>query len=219
MFWLLPTIPGILTPSPAYLQGNAPSRGDAARLRSLLSLITKGDVNKATQFVMASPHALEATFAPGLVHGGLTPLQAAAAEGSLPIVAAFIRCGAVPTQRNRRNETALFHAVKSRSLRVVLALLKAYGTDDINARSSNGDTALLAAVRNDCPEIVEALVDAGADVNVVNSKLRSPLHLACFTQREDAMVWVRGWLRMAPVVFLSPCLLLCASLLFCAARF
>ncbi|KAG7210887.1 hypothetical protein KM043_012368 [Ampulex compressa] len=52
-------------------------------------------------------------------------------------------------------------------------------TVPINARNHTGETALHAASAIGCAELVQLLLDAGANVNVFTEQRRTPLHVAC----------------------------------------
>jgi hypothetical protein len=56
--------------------------------------------------------------------------------------------------------------------------------NELNASDADGQTALLYAMElgEDGLEIVEILVTAGADINIMNFKKKTPLHIACLNQ-------------------------------------
>lgn len=56
---------------------------------------------------------------------------------------------------------------------------------DINARSSSGRTPLLEAVISEQYEIARMLIEAGADLDVTDTKGSSVLHQLCFTRRPN----------------------------------
>lgn len=87
-------------------------------------------------------------------------------------VAALI-AGTVAAQ----GEPQLVAAVKGRDLAKVRALLKQ--KVDVNARSSDGATALLWAVHADHAETADLLLGAGADPNLANDYRVTPLSAAC----------------------------------------
>lgn len=120
---------------------------------------------------------------------GLAPmlLLCSCATNSLPLAAeagnsaqiqALLHEGVAVDQRGGSgDETALMIAARHGSLGIVRALLKAGA--DINARSKYGDTALTAATYFCHSQVVEFLLDHGADVNVKNYGYgSSPLMLA-----------------------------------------
>lgn len=74
-------------------------------------------------------------------------------------------------------ETALYWAVKKRSLDVFQALIKAGA--DINARNKKGDTPLMVAIRTNSIQFCQALIDAGADLNAENNDHMTSLAYAC----------------------------------------
>ena len=49
---------------------------------------------------------------------------------------------------------------------------------DVNARSNENMTALHYASREGQTEIIKMLIDAGVDVNILDERRISPLHLA-----------------------------------------
>lgn len=71
----------------------------------------------------------------------------------------------------------LIEAARTRDVQKVRALLEE--TVDVNARSTDGATALLWAVHWNDAETADLLIRAGADVNAVNDYGVTPLSLAC----------------------------------------
>ena len=71
----------------------------------------------------------------------------------------------------------LTEAVKARDLQKVRSLLGQ--KIDVNARSTDGATALLWAVHANDDELADLLIRAGADVNASNDYRMTPLALAC----------------------------------------
>jgi ankyrin repeat protein len=79
--------------------------------------------------------------------------------------------------------TPLMLAAKTRDLTAIQLLLNAGAKATINAKDKTGQTALLYATADyygSAPEIVKALVAAGADVNVADGRSQTPLILASF---------------------------------------
>jgi ankyrin repeat protein len=129
---------------------------------------------------------------------GETALMLAIKTGELPVVQILVKAGAnVNARETFHNQTALMWAAaapKNAGEMVKLLLLK---DADIRPRALSSDwgsqitsepraqyrpvgglTALLYAARDGCYECVEALADAGADVNVPTPEGVTPLMLA-----------------------------------------
>lgn len=62
--------------------------------------------------------------------------------------------------------------------------------NELNAVDADGQSALLMAMElgEDGLEIIEILVEAGADVNVMNHKKKTPLHIACLKQSQKQVL-------------------------------
>ena len=76
------------------------------------------------------------------------------------------------------NRPALIDAVKQADTASVRALLQQV---DVNAPEPDGTTALHWAAHGDDPEILDLLIQAGANVNATNEYGVTPLSLACIT--------------------------------------
>ena len=77
--------------------------------------------------------------------------------------------GANPNAANNNNTTALMMAAQfNKSARVTEALIKAGA--ELNEQNHKGNTALMYAAMSNNPDVVKALYDAGADIEVVNSQ-------------------------------------------------
>ena len=57
---------------------------------------------------------------------------------------------------------------------------------NVNAKTDNGETALMWAVRHRNAEVVKALIEAGADINAKNNKGATALMLALILNRSPA---------------------------------
>ena len=80
---------------------------------------------------------------------------------------------------NLSNETALILACRIRNIHAMNALL--YARANPNMADVDGDTCLHYAVLGNCSkEVIQTLVDHGADVNAKNNKNRTALMLACW---------------------------------------
>lgn len=104
---------------------------------------------------------------------GNTALMYAKAAASGPeaeIFKALIAAGASLNHVNEEGQTPLIVAASKRdNLATVQALLATSARTTINARAKNGETALMYAAAYSDPEIVSALLAAGAKVNDVDN--------------------------------------------------
>ncbi|XP_056271119.1 cyclin-dependent kinase 4 inhibitor C [Pseudoliparis swirei] len=100
----------------------------------------------------------------------------ASASGNLPRVLVLLQSGAHVNGLNKYNRTAL-QVVKLGNAAVVQALLRA-GADPNLRDPVCGLTAMHDAAREGFVESVRALVDYGADLNIVDEQGNLPLHLA-----------------------------------------
>jgi ankyrin repeat protein len=96
---------------------------------------------------------------------GVAPLTVAARNGNAALVQALVRAGADANYANPGGETVLMTAVRSGSVETVRALL-ALGANPNAKESWFEQTALMYAASENMPQIAQALVEAGADVNV-----------------------------------------------------
>lgn len=81
---------------------------------------------------------------------------------------------------------AVVHAQKE----VIQFLLENSSQIDLDVRAESGNTALHAAVTTGDVEIVEMLVEAGADITAVNPEAgdATPLHMAIVHEHDDIAV-------------------------------
>jgi len=113
----------------------------------------------------------------------------ASSNGRTEIVAMLLDAGANVNARTNTNywgSTALIRASENKHTEIVAMLLdKKYGVD-VNATDDDGDTALMRVIncdeeddrQYDIIEIVDMLLTAGADVNVVNNNNKTALDIA-----------------------------------------
>ena len=106
---------------------------------------------------------------------GETALLIASFYGNLGLVVWLLANGADPDVLDRKNKSALFHAISKNHVDTVAALLNKGARVDV-AHNAGKDPLLFLALRN--PEMVRLLVEAGADVNLANSAGTAPINLA-----------------------------------------
>jgi ankyrin repeat protein len=152
----------------------------------------KADPNaKLKAVIMQRQH----TQGDGTLGAGATPLMRAAKSGDVAIVRLLLDAGADPkaTLANGNNVLMLAAGLGWRDgspaapsydqgtpdeAVATIELLLSLGLD-INATNTNGDTALHAAVSGRAsPEIVQALVERGAKLDVQNKRNLTPLAIA-----------------------------------------
>ena len=98
----------------------------------------------------------------------------------------LLKCGASPNAKeSRRGCTPLHFAVVSKNQGFVASLLSAGA--DIDAQNSQGDTALMGAVRLELMEMTSLLLQRGADVNATNAAGETALFIAGQCETTDAM--------------------------------
>lgn len=129
-------------------------RGDAALLAGILRRGTPPDVRGAE---------------------GTTPLMEAALHGSAEMVERLLEHGANSRAENNQRVTALlWGAADEKKVRLLLD-----AGADVNARSSLGNTPLMAAAASpDAVAAVKLLIEHGADVTLRNKSGRTPLAFA-----------------------------------------
>ncbi|CAM9743302.1 unnamed protein product [Ectocarpus sp. 12 AP-2014] len=128
-----------------------------------------------------------------LDNGGFSPLMLASRNGHRSTVEALLRAGADTTPRSSHiedlpHQAALEMATSKGHVGVVQALLENGG--DARAHGYGGQTALhYAALHNGGGEVVDVLLDAGADVNAKTlSTGMTPLHLCALYHSDETMV-------------------------------
>ena len=108
-----------------------------------------------------------------------SPLQWACIIGVLDVVKVLVRAGAGVCVTDVAGCACLAHAAYRGHTEIVRYLL-CLPEVDVNRRNADDhDTALQEAVFMKRTEVVQLLIDAGADVDTQNNEGRSPLHVAC----------------------------------------
>jgi ankyrin repeat protein len=104
------------------------------------------------------------------------------------MVMCLLSTGPWPILRDREGRTALMCAAGRASITVVRRLLEHTAGQGLNARSSDGKTALHYAVLHDRPENVRALLLADADPTIVDTFLhRTPRQWAEKGKRRESV--------------------------------
>jgi ankyrin repeat protein len=118
---------------------------------------------------------------------GETVLYLACRVRDEDIVRMLVAAGADVNVADKDGETPLHEACITGVYGIVTTLLHASAID-VNKVNAQGETALLVAAgspRGYVPEIVEALIRAGADVNKADNTGKSPLAVALLLNRTD----------------------------------
>jgi len=113
----------------------------------------------------------------------VTPLHLACSFGQHEIAKALLRCGALRTARDSKQQTALNHAARAGHLSCVAMLLGKHGSykltpDEVNSANVDGWTPLHAAAFYGHSQICGKLLAAGARLDAVSSRGSTPLMLA-----------------------------------------
>ena len=110
-------------------------------------------------------------------YDGFLPLHYACLSGTLDVVKIFARLGAV-CAADYTGQACLSLAADyghTETVRYLLCLPEV----EVNYREVDGKTALHCAVRKNHSDVVQVLINAGADIDTKDNRENSPLHDAC----------------------------------------
>ncbi|KAJ3161457.1 hypothetical protein HDU86_007239 [Geranomyces michiganensis] len=141
----------------------------------------KGDHNLVASLVTANPDAVHAKD-----EDGRTALHWAASGKHLEITRALLAAGADATKADDGGMTAL-HIASSTGSHELLGLLLAAAPAAIDNKTESGQTALHYAASKNYADVVDALLNAGADPASRDQYGQTPMHRAS----------ARGWVRIA----------------------
>ena len=110
---------------------------------------------------------------------GHSPLHEASISGELTTVKMLVEAGADVRATDSERTTCLMFAAHSGHTDAVRYLA---GLPEVELNQQSGDdrTALHVAVERENPDVVQVLIDAGANIEIKNDEGRSPLHVASF---------------------------------------
>ena len=143
-------------------------------MRHLAALITARNPAGVARLLELDPSLVDKH-----VQGSRTPLMLAATlRGNIPVVHVLLEAKANPSLVTKNGETALWLACKEGQLGNVNELL-AWRTTELE-QPNQGDlhTPLMIASLRNHPQVVEALLEAGANPEKVDAQQRTPLLLA-----------------------------------------
>ena len=118
-----------------------------------------------------------------LLHSACTPLFSACESKSLAIVKMLVEAGVGVRDTDNEGHTCLMHAAWQGNIEIVRYLV-GLPEVDLNRQSTaiadaSNHTALHLAVFRKHTDVMQVLIDAGADIDAQNNEGRSPLHSAC----------------------------------------
>ena len=102
---------------------------------------------------------------------GHSPLHCASTSGALEVVKVLVEAGAGVNVTDNEGRTCLLLAASNRHTWIVRYLV-GLPEVDVNHRDSNNETALSCAVKKGHADVVQVLIDAGADIGTDNNDRR-----------------------------------------------
>jgi serine/threonine-protein phosphatase 6 regulatory ankyrin repeat subunit A/serine/threonine-protein phosphatase 6 regulatory ankyrin repeat subunit B len=121
---------------------------------------------------------------------GRSPLQAAAEYGNLEIMDCLIKAGANVNVHDSEDPTPLFCAVAKGKTEAVIHLIENGADVNLCECGLKGRSPLHAAAEYGNLEIMDCLIKAGANVNVLNSNGATPLFRAVTRDKTEAAIYL-----------------------------
>ncbi|KQY51120.1 ankyrin repeat domain-containing protein [Lysobacter sp. Root494] len=139
------------------------------RVVELAKAVADGDRDRISR--LATPSTVEVTG-----DEGITLLQWAVLNGSLPGLTSLLEAGADPAHQGMDGYTVMHTAAMAEDSRYLTALLGRRISPDL--RNRDGQTPLFIAIAARRTAQIEALLAAGADLNIADNVGDTPLHKA-----------------------------------------
>jgi len=170
---------------------------------ALLQAVVDNQIEAARVLVS---HPLAAKFVNLAEHTGVTPLNSAIATGKRDMVKLLLDAGAnVPAViYSGSDRSPLFLAVINNQTEIVRLLVDNSSSPAafVSLASTNGVTPLMVAISKGYRDIIEVLLDAGANVQTVNDRGISPLFLAA-NENQTEMVRLLISYSSSPAEFVN----------------
>jgi ankyrin repeat protein len=164
-----------------YVKANR-ERMARSRPMHFVQALHKGDLAEVERLLQIDP-----SLANGTQHGGMTftstPLEMAVAQNMVPVVRHLLRNGADPNTLDREGRICLHIAVENDSTGQLTELLLEAGADPNNVGNPKDSlldrkSPLHRAAEHGHDSAVLHLLNAGAHVNLLDSRGRTALHYA-----------------------------------------
>ena len=127
---------------------------------------------------------------------GITALMGASKRNTSEVVRILLEAGANVNVKDTNGMTPLLYAAMNNSDPEIINMLIEAGADDTTSR--NGETSLILAARWNIPEVVEALLKAGADIRVRDKEGKFAFDYGCENKKlegSDVLNHLKGVLQ------------------------